>query len=57
MVADYNDVRALNLFPINDFNILDDYDAEHFHKWCVEVLTAAFCGLFNPHGYIKCRLQ
>ena len=47
MVADYQAVRALNIFSDDDFNILGDYVAKHFHKWCVEVLVADFWDLFK----------
>ena len=47
MVSDYKAVRALNLFPARDFNILDDYDAKKIHKWCVEVHIADFWDLFK----------
>ena len=35
-------MRELNLFSGRDFNYLDDFDANHFHMLCIEVLAANF---------------
>ena len=48
MIADYQEVCSLNLFPDEDFVHVEDMASNHFHKWCVEVLAAHFWDLFKP---------
>ena len=47
MAVDYQAVRDLNVFSNDDFSYVNDFDANHFHKWCVEVLVADFWDLFK----------
>ena len=47
IIADTEAVCKLNLFSDNDSSYVQDFDTNHFYKWCVEVLAADFWDVFN----------
>ena len=48
ILADYEVIKALRLFPDCDWQLVDDYEITHFGMWCHQVLTAHFWGFFKP---------
>ena len=48
IIADYQEVRAVNLFSGKDFSYIQDMAANHFQNWCIDVLAANFWDLFKP---------
>ena len=47
ILSDYQTIRALNVFPDSDFDIVEDYEITHFRRWSAEVLANHFWGLFK----------
>ena len=48
ILADYEVIKALRLFPECDWRLVDDYEITHFGTWCHQVLTAHFWGFVKP---------
>ena len=48
ILADYEVIKALCLFPGCDWQLVDDYEITHYGMWCHQVLTAHFWGFFKP---------